>query len=165
MMCVMALYTYAQSPNKQLVRLYDPSSKPADANLEDLNWLVGTWEGDMDGITVEHIILDEKVRQFPGFVRAENDNQIAFYEITQFVEVGESVNYRVKHFTGELKGWEEQNEVIDRHLVAKEKDILFFDGISFKKINKRRFIVYYLVQDGDYKGNIIEIVFDKMDKE
>jgi len=145
-----------------VIKLYDKTKSPAKATLNDLEWLKGAWVGDMNGMQVEHVILNEQASQMPGFVRSVGqDGTIYFYEITLFENVGESVSYRVKHFSSDLKGWEGQNEFIDRPLVSYEHDTLFFDGITFKKTSANSFTVYFLIQQGENKGDILEIFFNR----
>lgn len=164
---LMTFYMNAQTEGKttfssDLIKLFDKNKPAAKANLSDLEWLKGTWVGDMAGINVEHIILDEKASQMSGFVRAVgSEDTISFYEITLFEKVGESVSYRLKHFSSELKGWEQQDEFIDRKLVSYKTGILYFDGITFKKTGENSFTVYFLEQQGEAKGNILEIFFKR----
>ncbi|MEM1135852.1 MAG: DUF6265 family protein [Bacteroidota bacterium] len=158
-----------QLNSSELVKLFDKSKPPAKIELSKLDWMKGTWqavmkfwEGDTTSIFVEHIILPEEVAQMPGFVRAMRKNSITFYEITQFIKVGASVSYRVKHFSGDLKGWEPQNEYIDRPLVEATPTTLYFDGITFQRKNHNNFTVYFLIQHGQDKGTILEIPFRKV---
>lgn len=164
--CINAQTKTIMASTFDIVKLYDKSKPAAKANLNQLKWLKGTWVGDMNGIEVEHVILDEQGSQISGFVRSvENNNTIRFYEITLFAKVGESVSYRVKHFSSDLKGWEPQNEFVDRPLVDHNPGTLYFDGITFKKTGENSFTVYFLIQHGENKGDILEIFFKRKIKE
>jgi len=145
------------------VTTYDNSKTRAKATLKDLNWLKGSWVASSNGHVTEHIIQDEKERQMPGFVRSVNKDKISFYEITTFVEQDSSVHYKVKHFSSNLEGWEAQHESIDRPLVKKSGNTLFFDGITFRKRDNANFTVYFLIQEGNQKGEVLEIDFRRLD--
>jgi len=129
---------------RSMIRLASEGAPAVQAAIGDLAWLEGSWVGDMEGVGVQHEILGSAFGQMPGFVRALGPDNIAFYEITTFAEVGPSVSYRVKHFTPALAGWEPQDAYIDRPLLGREEATLFFDGITFQRTGADSFTVYYL---------------------
>jgi hypothetical protein len=49
------------------------------------------------------------------------------------VQVGASLEYRLKHFNQDLTGWEEKNQVVTFRLVAVEKDAWYFDGLTVRR--------------------------------
>jgi len=151
----------SNSFSSDIVKLYDTKKAPAKAQLNQLAWMEGTWITKMDHIYGQHVILEEQDSQLPSFFRSVHNGKIYFYEITQFVQVGESVSYNVKHFSQDLKGWEKQDESVDRPLVHYEEGIWCFDGISFKKTSEDSFTVYFLIQEGERKGEIREIFFTR----
>lgn len=157
----------AQNPDNKTkrikwIKLLDKSASPGTGNLENIKWLQGKWIAESKNLKVEHIILEKKDAQMPGFVRSVRNDKISFYEITSFIQVGHSVHYRVKHFSAELEGWEAQDEYIDRPLVKIENGNIFFDGITFKKNDNNSFTVYFLFQEGARKGEVLEIDFRKV---
>ncbi len=146
--------------SKVLVSATTGSSIPA--TLEDVEWLTGSWVGSREpGHTVEHIILDKRISHMPGFVRSYYDDSVFFYEISVFAEVGNSVSYRVKHFGYDLVGWEKQDEVIDRPLLAKSKNALQFDGITFERSSDDSFTVYFRIPSGPNEGDVLVIPFKR----
>lgn len=152
----------AGSSPAEMIRLASPGQKVVPATLDDAAWLVGSWQGRMYDMTVEHVVLPEKLDHMPGFVRAVGDTagEVAFYEISVLVETEDgTIANRVKHFTHDLAGWEGQAEFIERRLVELGDDVLYFDGITFEKIDADSFMVYFLEQGGPNEGNILVIEF------
>ena len=141
------------------IRLREPGKSAPKARLAELDWLSGSWVGQMPSGEVEHLILDDSSAHMPGFVRALNKTGIFFYEITVFAEVGGSLSYRVKHFTPELAGWEPQASYVDRPLVERQGDTFYFDGITFSRRGPDSFTVYYLPKEGGKEGETLVIPF------
>jgi len=145
--CLLSSATLAEAQPvdpKSMVMLHEDGRPPAAASPADVTWLIGSWVGDMEGLTVEHVILPERFGQLPGFVRASGGDGIAFYEVTTFRQAGNSISYRVKHFTSALAGWEAQDAYIDRPLLKRDADNLYFDGITFSRTSPDSFTVYFL---------------------
>lgn len=140
------------------VRLATDDMTPVPARLADLAWIVGAWEGPLGDTKQEHIAYPAIAGQIPGFVRAWTaDNAITFYEINAFAEVDGSVEFRVKHFTSDLAGWEPQAEFVRHRLVARTGDTWFFDGITFERTGPNRHTVFYRIPSGEKAGEIITV--------
>ena len=80
-----------------------------------------------------------------------------FYEIVTITEDGPSLTLKLKHFNKDLTGWEEKNEVREFKLVKKEKNKLWFEGMTFEFIDDNNFQVYLAIQKKD--GTVIEEIF------
>ena len=82
-----------------------PGQAPPPARLADLGWLVGTWEG--EGITgpAREVYLPPVRGQMAGHFTQARGDAIWFYEIMTIVEVGNSLEYRLKHFNADLTGF------------------------------------------------------------
>lgn len=147
---------------RAMIRLAQDRTPPVAATLGDLAWLVGTWIGDMEGVAVEHVILEPAYGQMPSFVRALGGTEIVFYEIAVFTETEGSVSYRVKHFTPALAGWEAQDAYVDRPLFGLRGTTLQFDGITFDRTGADSFTVYFFdpAANGG-AGRTLEIPFHR----
>ena len=145
---------------RAMIRLAEDDATPKAATLGDLAWLEGTWTGNMNGVAVEHVILESAFGQMPSFVRALGGSEIVFYEIAVFTEVEGSVSYRVKHFTPALAGWEAQDAYVDRPLLDRNGTTLHFDGITFERTGADSFTVYFLERRTDgSEGQTLVIPF------
>lgn len=142
-----------------MIRLRSEDAAPPVARIGDLAWLQGHWIGGMPEGPVEHVILDARFGHMPGFVRALSPDGVLFYEISVFMEVGQSLTVRVKHFTPALAGWEAQDAYIDRPLVAHERGTFYFDGITFDRESDDKFTVYFLNRPNGIEADTLVIPF------
>jgi len=150
----------ASQSEKVLVSSATLSAIPA--TLEDAAWLEGKWVGSREsGHIVQHVILGNQVDHMPGFVRSFYEDSVLFYEISVFAKAGESISYRVKHFSYDFTGWEGQNEVINRPLLGKSENTLQFDGITFERTSENTFVVYFRIPEGPTEGTILTIPFER----
>lgn len=148
----------AQQSPRAMIRLADGRPGPA-ANIGDLAWLEGHWEGAMPEGPVEHVILSPRHGQMPSFVRAIGRDGVLFYEISVFTEHRGSLAVRVKHFTPDMIGWEAQRASIDRPLVERDGNLFRFDGITFERQGPDAFTVYFLNRKGALEGDTLVIPF------
>jgi len=87
----------------------------------------------------------------------KNDTLIVFYEIVTITQDGQSLTLKLKHFNKDLTGWEEKNEVREFKLVKKEKNKLWFEGMTFELIDQNSFQVYLAIKKKN--GEVIEELF------
>ena len=84
----------------------------------------------------------------PSFARAWGpDGRIWFYEIGVLAEIDGSLEFRVKHFTSELAGWEGKDEFARHRLLAITERALFFDGVTYVNEGPDRHSVHVRVSD------------------
>ncbi len=77
------------------------------------------------------------------------DNEVNFYELGHIRELNESLVFELKHFAGDLKGWEEKDEVQSFKLVKVDGDRLYFEGFTFEKISENEINIYGLINNGE----------------
>jgi len=56
-----------------------------------------------------------------------------FYEFMLLLEEEGSVSMKLKHFHGDLKGWEEKDEMQTFRFVKSTPDGVWFEGLTFLK--------------------------------
>ena len=88
--------------------------------------------------------------------RLVNDGKVTFYESGHIKQVESTLLMQLKHFDGELKGWEEKEKTIDFKLVKLEGNKAFFEGLTFEKIGNDQLHIYVLLDDGE---NAEEVLF------
>jgi hypothetical protein len=147
---------------RSMIKLHTEGRAGPPATLADVAWLEGRWIGEMPEGPVEHVILGPSFGHLPGFVRAVNPQGVIFYEIWVLAEVGGSLTIRVKHFSPQLAGWEAQDAYIDRPLVDRDADSLFFDGATYARTGPDSFTVYFLNRSGGEERETIVIPFRRM---
>ena len=112
---------------------YHARQRAAVRSVSDLAWLTGEWTG--EGFdTVLHENYSAPIGgQMPGHFYGAKDGKADFYEFVMIAQVGNSIEYRVKHFNPDMTGWEEKNHFIRFPLVAIEKDAWYFDGLTIRR--------------------------------
>ena len=72
------------------------------------------------------------------------------------VEENGSLSFRLKHFNSDLTGWEEKNEREEFPLVKVEKNAVYFDGFTIKRISANEIHMYVVISD---EGEAEEVEF------
>lgn len=97
----------------QPVAAHDPveqtPERPA-ATLEDMSWLLGSWAGTgIGGHPAGETFSYAGEGQMVGhFWQLDENGGVNFYELITVTQDGDSLVMRIKHFTGDLTGWEEK---------------------------------------------------------
>jgi hypothetical protein len=73
---------------------------------------------------------------------------VKFYELVTIVEQDETLLLRLKHFAADLHGWEARDETVDFKLVKVTAGRVYFDGLTFEKVNDEEMNVYVIIGDG-----------------
>ena len=103
------------------------------ARIADLAWLAGSWEGEGISGPAREVYSPPLGGQIIGhFIQTRGDG-IWFTEILSIAQVGDTLEYRLKHFNSDLTGWEEKDEVQRFLLVAVEGDAYYFDGLTIRR--------------------------------
>ena len=126
-----SLFSAARAGDRIEVRSLDGAPSPP-AEIAALSWLVGAWEGEGLGGAAAEVIAPPAGGQMMGMFRHMKDEEsVNFYEFYVFTEVENTLALKLKHFTPDLIGWEEKEDVVEFPLVAIEGDAVYFDGITF----------------------------------
>jgi len=131
---------------------------PPPATVAQLDWLAGTWIGEgIGGARATEVYSPPGAGSLAGhFVQEDGEGGVRFFEIMQIAEVDGSLVYRLKHFTGELVGWEEKDELVSFPLVAIEDEAAHFDGLTLRREGDT-LVSAVLVKQRD--GSVQELVF------
>jgi hypothetical protein len=146
-----------RSPDSMVRTWTEGMTSPA-ATLEDVHWLVGEWEGKLDGAMQENTAFPPTKGHMPGFARGwGQDGSIWFYEINDFVEINGSLEFRVKHFSGDLAGWEGKDEFVRHRLIEMKNGVMYFDGLTLVKEGPEHYTVYVRVTDESKKSRVVVV--------
>ncbi|MEM7369721.1 MAG: DUF6265 family protein [Bacteroidota bacterium] len=148
-------FVKAQSPFPNTLSWNESTGSPP-AELTALSWIEGHWRGEAFGGIVEEIWSPALGGSMMGSFKLVNDGQVSFYELETIVEEQGTLILRLKHFHGNLKGWEEKDETVDFRLVKVTKDKVFFEGFTFERIGKNNINLYVVVGD---EGKASEVTF------
>ena len=115
------------------------------ANLSDLSWMAGHWKGEAFSGIIEEIWSPPLGDSMMFVFKLVVDNQVVFYEIGHIRQEGESLILRLKHFNGDLSGWEEKDKTIDFKLVKLEGNRAYFDDFTIERINDSEINMYVVI--------------------
>ncbi len=126
------------------------------ASLNDVAWIEGHWGGEAFGGTAEEIWSAPLGDSMMFVFRLVNDNKVSFYEVGHIQQLENSLILQLKHFDGNLKGWEDKIETVDFKLVKLEKNKVYFEGLTMELVDKNHMNVYVLIEEN---GEAEEILF------
>ena len=126
------------------------------ASLKEVAWIEGSWSGEAFGGTAEEIWSAPLGDSMMFVFRLVNDNKVSFYEVGHIQQLENSLILQLKHFDGNLKGWEDKIETIDFKLVKLEKNKVYFEGLTMELVDKNHMNVYVLIEEN---GETEEILF------
>ncbi len=135
----------AQTQVTENIFSLDSLTSSPKAKISDVSWISGTWKGEAFGGITEEIWSDPLGDSMMASFKLVADGKVQFYEIEIIREVKESLILQLKHFSGELKGWETKDETVDFALVKITENNIHFDGMTFEKISDRQMNVYVLM--------------------
>lgn len=132
------------------------TNKSPKATLSDIAWLNGHWRGEAFGGITEEIWSPPLGDSMMGSFKLVSGGKTSFYEICQIVEENGTLAFRLKHFNGDLTGWEEKNDREEFPLVKVEKNAVYFDGFTIKRISANEIHMYVVIND---EGTLEEVEF------
>jgi Domain of unknown function (DUF6265) len=159
LLCSVQITAIAQqhSPDSMVRSWTDGIVSPA-ATIDDVRWLVGDWEGKLEGGMQQHTAFVPTKGHMPGFARGwGQDGSIWFYEINDFIEVNGSLEFRVKHFSGDLAGWEGRSEFVRHRLIEVTNNVMYFDGLTIVKEGPEHYTVYVRTTDAEKKSHVLVV--------
>lgn len=137
LIALMAALTVGQATaarTANTVRLVEGASMPA-AKIADAAWLAGNWTGEGLGGAVDEVWSAPGGNAMVGHFRLVRDGKPIFYEIMTILEQGGSLELRLKHVNPDMTGWEEKNDCVTFRLAKIERDALYFEGLTFRRVN------------------------------
>ncbi len=103
------------------------------ATIADVSWMEGQWRCENSWGISEESWLKPEGGSMAGIYRMTSQGKPVFYEFVTIEEVGGSLVMRLKHFSGNMKAWEEKEVTVDFPLMEVKGDELVFDGSAYKK--------------------------------
>lgn len=131
----------------------DEGQKQPPATLEDVAWLVGSWQGEAFGGTIEEYWHPPSGGTMMGLFKLMNGGENQFYEFMLLVEEEGSLVMKLKHFHPDLKGWEEKDDYVSFPLVKVTEEGLYFRGLTFLRKGENEIQGYLALKS---KGEVRE---------
>lgn len=153
----------AAAPNSTHTLKLAEGAAPAPATLADFAWLAGHWKGTgFGGAQVEEIWTAPDGASMCGMFRMTRDGLAQVYEFVLLVPVGDSVEMRLKHFTSELRGWEEKEKWVTFRLVKRTPTELCFEGLTFRLEDEGQTLRAFLVTSSKGQSAEQELVYRRV---
>ena len=137
------------------LQLPEGEGSPA-AKLQDVAWAQGHWRGEAFGGLAEEIWGPPLGGSMMFMFKLVKDGAVTFYELGHIMERDNSLVMQLKHFDGQLKGWEEKDRTVDFPLVRLEKEKVYFEGLTMEKIGRDQMNVHVLIEED---GEPEEVLF------
>ena len=116
-----------------LIATAPPSAGGPKASIKDLSWLAGEWTGEGFGLVLHENYSAPIGDQIPGHFYGAKDGKPKFYEFETIAQVGDSLEFRVKHFNPDMTGWEEKEKFVAFPLVSVGRDEWHFSGLTIER--------------------------------
>lgn len=115
------------------------------AKISDVEWIQGHWRGEAFGGITEEVWTPPLGGSMMCAFKLVVEGKVSFYELVALAEEGNSLIIRLKHFHGNLKGWEEKDKTIDFRLVKVSDNRAYFDGMTFERVGSDALNVYVMI--------------------
>ena len=150
------------STQAQNTRTLSEGTISPKADLSEIAWMAGHWKGEAFGGITEEIWSPPLGGSMMFSFKLVVDGEIGFYELGHIRQVDETLVYELKHFHGDLKGWEEKDEVQSFKFVKIEDDRAYFEGFTFEQVSDNEINIYALIEDGDTGTDEVRFNFTRM---
>ena len=145
---ILILFVTFSCKAQNTMSLAEGESSPK-APLEVISWMEGHWKGEAFGGITEEIWSPALGGSMMFSFKLVVDGEVNFYELGHIRQLDETLVCELKHFGGDLKGWEEKDEVQSFKLIKIDGNRLYFDGFTFEKVSDSEINIYGLIhQDG-----------------
>lgn len=145
----------AQNTFANTLSLTDSVSSPK-ASFKDISWIQGHWRGKAFGGITEEVWSPPLGGSMMCMFKLVVNNKVSFYELVTLTEENNTLMLRLKHFHGNLKGWEEKDKTIDFRLVRVTENKVYFDKFTFERVSDTEMNIYVVISN---KGKEDEIKF------
>ena len=139
----------AQTQRTQHTYALDNADERPAATLDDVAWLVGSWEGEAFGGRFEEVWNPPSAGSMLGMFKTLDGDAVGFYELLLLVEEEGSLSLKVKHFSPDFVAWEDKEDFVDFRFIKTEPDAIHFSGISFYRMGNDEIHGYIAMRRGD----------------
>jgi hypothetical protein len=140
------LFTIGSSGQNMTMTLAENADSPA-ATLDQVSWIQGHYIGQAFGGKTEEIWSPPSGDSMMFVFKLTVDNKTVFYEVGGIRQIDDTLLMQLKHFGNDFKGWEEKDDTVDFKLVKIEKNIVYFDGMTFEKVSDSEINVYVVLSE------------------
>jgi hypothetical protein len=139
------------------------------STLEDFSWLAGHWEGHLGPMTVEQQWMAPRNGTMQGFFRLTDAEKTIVIELFTIRETPGGIEFYFRHFSPELKPWEEK-EAYHLNLTKSEGGVFRFDNsvvnqlkdAILTRVDGDTYISHGDITDADGKPKAIEVTYHRV---
>jgi hypothetical protein len=168
---IFAVHVHSQAAQREtahaaIVTVTSETSKPA---LEDFSWLAGRWEGKLGPMTAEQQWMAPRNGTMQGFFRLTDSEKTIVIELFTIREMPGGIEFYFRHFSPELKPWEEK-EAYHLNLTKWESGIFRFENpvvnqlkdAILTRVDGDTYISRGDITDADGKPKAIEVTYHRV---
>ncbi len=148
---------WGQAENTANTLKLGPDAKSPRAKIENLAWIAGDWQGEALGGKFEESWNTPSGDSMLGMFKLVNDGKTTFSEHMSILTKDDSLVLRLKHFDGQLRGWEDKDQTVDFPLVKLTDNEAYFSGLTMRKTGKDTLSIFVATKGAD--GAVKELEF------
>lgn len=148
---------WGQAENTANTLKLGPEAKSPQAKIESLAWIAGDWQGEALGGKFEESWNTPSGDSMLGMFKLVNDGKTTFSEHMSILTKDDSLVLRLKHFDGQLHGWEDKDQTVDFPLVKLTDTEAYFSGLTMRKTGKDTLSIFVATKSAD--GAVKELEF------
>lgn len=153
----------AQTKITENILQLEESGQSPSAKVGELAWIAGSWKGEALGGAFEETWNPPSGDSMLGMFKLIRNGKTQFSEIMTIVEQGESLVLKLKHFHGDLRGWEEKDQTVEFPLVRLQENEANFQGLTFRRFGTDRLNIYVAMK-GDGENRELEFTARRSEK-
>jgi len=172
--------THSPAQKQNTIIAVSPLQKAATAGqkvatLADFSWLAGRWEGKLGApssaqqLTAEQEWMAPKNGTMQGFFRLTDNEKTVVIELFTIRETSSGIEFYFRHFSPELKPWEEK-EAYHLNLTKSEGGAFRFDNpvvnelkdAILTRVDNDTYISHGDITDTDGKPKAIEVIYHRL---
>jgi hypothetical protein len=148
LLCLFLLYIPLTLSAQHTISFVEGTVSP-NASLANIDWLTGHWKGEAFGGIAEEIWSPPLGGTMMFSFKLVANNKVSFYELGHIKEIDGTLILQLKHFAGDLTGWEEKEDTVDFKLVKVANDIMYFDDFTIERITDKKINMYVVIGNED----------------
>ncbi|WP_047246608.1 DUF6265 family protein [Maribacter thermophilus] len=152
------LLIFCTSLYSQHTLSFKEGSDSPKATIDQVAWMTGHWKGEAFGGITEEIWSPPLGGSMMFSFKHVADGKVTFYELGHIKETENTLLLQLKHFNGDLTGWEEKENTVDFKLVKLEDNKIYFDGFTMERISEKEVNIYVVI--GHKDGTEEEVKFN-----
>jgi len=153
-----SICSVSQKPYTANTLSFDNTMKRNSYSIADISWIAGKWKGEEDSTIIEEHWMQPEGNNMLGMFRMIQGNKPLLYELMIIFPENNSVTLRLKHFNGNMKGWEHKDSSgISFPLIKIDGKKAYFDGQTYHLMDNNTLVVY--VAQVRKEGSVTEAIF------